>query len=77
MRDRAQKIGLHLLLLRFGFDAFLPLDPVGQHADDQRNREHRQKRQRITRDGEIKSKIGIGERVVHADDRNDRCYQTE
>ena len=72
VRDGAQQVCLHPLLFGLRLDAPLPLDLLGQHADDQRHGQHRQKRERIAGDREIDLKIRIGEREVDADDGDDR-----
>ena len=72
VRHGAQQVRLHPLLFSLRLDAPLPLDLLGQHADDQRHGQHRQKRERIAGDREIDLKIRIGEREIDADDGDDR-----
>lgn len=75
MRDGAEQIAAHLLLLSLGAELLLLLDLRGQRADHDGHGEHDEERQRIAGDREVEGEIRIGKNIVHADDAHDGGQQ--
>ena len=77
MRHRAEQVCPGLFFFRFCTQVFLPLDLGGHGAGHHGDHQHHDEGEGISRDGEVKCKVGICKNIVHTDNANEGGDRTK